>query len=64
MTLQIPSALDPVAAVKDALPTSILDVHVFRDETTLIVKADDIVQVARFLRDSKGLVYNYLSEIS
>jgi len=64
MTQQIRSALDPVAALKEALPDSLLDTHVFRDETTLIVKGDDIVQVARYLRDSKGLIYNFLSDIS
>jgi len=64
MTLQIPAALDPVAATKEALPDSILDVHTFRDETTLIVKPTDIVQMARFLRDTKGLIYNFLSDIS
>lgn len=62
--MQIPAALDPVAAVKEALPDSLLDVHQFRDETTLIVKPADIVTVARFLRDTKGLIYNYLSDIS
>ena len=62
--MQIPAAIDPVLAVKEALPDSLLDVHQFRDETTLIVKPEDIVTVMRFLRDTKGLVYNYLSDIS
>lgn len=62
--MQIPAALDPVAAVKEALPDSLLDVHQFRDETTLIIKPADIVTVTRFLRDTKGLIYNYLSDIS
>jgi NADH-quinone oxidoreductase subunit C len=61
---QIRSALDPVEAVKSALPDSVLDVHTFRDETTLILKPADIVRVARYLRDTKGLVYNFLSDIS
>jgi NADH-quinone oxidoreductase subunit C len=62
--MQIPPALDPVAALKAALPDSLLDVHQFRNETTLVVRADDIVKVARFMRDTRGLVYNYLSDIS
>jgi NADH-quinone oxidoreductase subunit C len=62
--MQIPAPLDPVLAVKEALPDSLLDVHQFSDETTLIVMPDDIVTVARFLRDTKGLIYNYLSDIS
>lgn len=64
MTMHIPSALEPAAAAKDALPDSILDTHEFRGETTLIVKPSDIVTVARYLRDTKGLIYNYLSDIS
>lgn len=62
--MQLPAALDPVVALRDAMPDSLLDVHQFRDETTLIVNPLDIVKVARFLRDTKGLVYNYLSDIS
>src|SRR4051795_11906738 len=62
--MQIPPALDPVVALKEALPDSFLDMHSFRDETTLIVKPADIVKVLRYLRDSKGLIYNYLSDIS
>jgi len=62
--MQIPTSLDPAAAVKAALPDSILDVHVFRDEITLVVNPPDLVAVARYMRDTKGLVYNYLSDIS
>lgn len=62
--MQIPPPLDPVAAVKDALPDAFLDSHQFRDETTIVIKPGEIVAVARFLRDSKGLIYNFLSDIS
>lgn len=64
MTMQIPAALDAVEALKGAMPDSVLDTHEFHGETTLIVKAADIVNVLRYLRDSKGLIYNYLSDIS
>src|SRR5215207_8291988 len=62
--MQIPAALDPVEAIRDAMPDSLLDVHLFRDETTLITKPEDIVNVARYLRDTKGLIFNFLSDIS
>lgn len=62
--MQIPAALDPVEALKEALPDALLDVHLFRDETTLVIKPDQIVAVARFMRDTKGLVFNFLSDIS
>jgi NADH-quinone oxidoreductase subunit C len=62
--MQIPKALDPVEAVKSALPDAVEDVKTFRDEITLIIKADRIVEVARYLRDTPGLVYNFLADIS
>ena len=64
MTMHIPNALDPVATAKDALPDAILDSHEFRGETTLVVKPSEIVTVARYLRDTNGLIYNFLSDIS
>ncbi len=62
--MQIPTALDPAAAIQAALPDSVVDVRVFRDELTLVVKPSELVAVTRYLRDTKGLVYNYLSDIS
>ncbi len=60
----IPAALDPVAVLKNDLPDSLLDVHEYAGQTTLVIKPADIVTVARYLRDTKGLIYNYLSDIS
>lgn len=62
--MQLPEALDPVEAIKNALPDALNDVREFRDETTLIVKSDQIVPVMTRLRDTPGLVYNFLSDIS
>src|SRR5215213_5732820 len=62
--MQIPQPLDPADALKSSLPDALEDVHVFRDETTLIIVPDQIVTVARHMRDTPGLVYNYLSDIS
>jgi len=56
--------LDPVAAVRQAFPDAVLDVVNFRNETTLVLDPASIVKVAQFLRDTPGLVYNYLSDIS
>lgn len=64
MSMHIPTALDPAATLQEALPDSLLDVHEYAGETTLIVKPADIVKVARFMRDTNGLIYNYLSDIS
>jgi NADH-quinone oxidoreductase subunit C len=62
--MQIPDARDPVAALREALPDVLLDVKQFRDETTLIVDPERVVETAQFLRDTTGLVYNFLSDIS
>ncbi|MBZ0300271.1 MAG: NADH-quinone oxidoreductase subunit C [Anaerolineae bacterium] len=62
--MQIPPPLDPVEAVKRAMPDALLDAKQFRDETTLIIQASQIVKAAQYLRDTPGLVYNFLSDIS
>ena len=62
--MQSPQPLDPVEAVRAALPDALLDVRVFRDETTLIIDRESVPEVARYLRDTAGLVYNFLSDIS
>jgi NADH-quinone oxidoreductase subunit C len=62
--MHIPQPLDPVSAVRSALGDALLDTHTFAGETTLIVEPSALVRVARFLRDTSGLVYNYLSDIS
>lgn len=62
--MQIPPSLDPADALKEALPAVLLETHSFRGETTLIVAREHIVAAARYLRDTPGLVYNFLSDIS
>lgn len=62
--MQIPTPLDPVTAVKSTLPDAVADIHTFRNETTIIVHTANVIEVARYLRDTPGLVYNFLSDIS
>lgn len=62
--MHIPAALDPVAAIQQQFGGALLETKVFANETTLIVRADALVAIARYLRDTSGLVYNYLSDIS
>ncbi len=61
---QIVKAVDPVTAVQDALPGILQSVKEFAGETTLVVAPADIVTVAQFLRDTNGLLFNFLSDIS
>jgi len=62
--MQIPKALDPVEAVKGKFRKAVLDVVQFRDETTLVIHPKQIVNVSRYLRDTNGLIYNFMSDIS
>lgn len=62
--MHIPEALDPVVTMKAALPHLLQEVVLFRGETTLVVAPNDVTAAARFLRDTRGLIYNFLSDIS
>ena len=62
--MNIPESLDPVEAIKVNLPDILQDIVEFKGETTLVVGSKDIPAVIRFLRDTPGLSYNFLSDIS
>jgi len=62
--MSVAAAIDPVEAVKKAYPQAVEDVVEYAGETTLILNPDYLPVVARFVRDSSGLVYNFLSDIS
>lgn len=62
--MSIPTALDPAAALKAAMPDINVEADDFRGDTTLIVPREQIITVARYFRDTPGLVYNFLSDIS
>jgi NADH-quinone oxidoreductase subunit C len=62
--MHIPKPLDPVEAARTALPDAIQDVKDFRGDLTLIVRREEIVTVVQYVRDTPGLVYNFLSDIS
>ncbi len=62
--MHIPPAIDPVKAIQEKMPEAVLRVKTFRDETTIVVDPAKIVNVMLFLRNTNGLVYNFLSDIS
>lgn len=62
--MNVAKPLDPVEALRSAFGDSILEVKLFRGETTVIVVPQEVRKVASFLRDTPGLVYNFLSDIS
>ena len=49
--------------VRGQFPTSILKVETFRDETTLVVKTDQILEVFTFLFQDPDLSYDYLTDL-
>lgn len=62
--MDVPAPLDPVEAARAAMPEAIKDSKEFRGEVTLVVEPDDVPTALRYLRDTNGLIYNYLSDIS
>jgi NADH-quinone oxidoreductase subunit C len=62
--MSLPQPKDPVESVKAALPNALLDVTHFRGDTTLVIAPEHIVAACKYLRDTPGLVYNFLSDIS
>lgn len=62
--VNIAPALDVVESLKTAFPDSVEDVVEFAGETTIVVAAKDIAAIARYLRDTPGLIYNFMSDIS
>ena len=52
-----------VQKLQEEFPDSVMNVSVFRDETTVIVKKEDILPIARFLHDDRDLLYDYLSDL-
>jgi len=53
-----------VRKVQEQFPESVLEVREFRGETTIVVRRQDIAEVARFTRDDEELRYDFLSDLS
>lgn len=52
-----------VQMLKERFPDSVLDSYSFREENTVIVKKDDIVDICKFLKDNPGLSFDFLSDL-
>lgn len=57
-------ALDPVDLARLTLKDAVKDVITFRGELTLVLDPARIVDAALFFRDTEGLEYNFLSDIT
>lgn len=58
------TALNPVEALHTAFPDAIQGSEEFRDEITVWVDREKIVDVVRHCRVTEGLQYNFLSDIT
>ncbi len=63
MTQQTQPA-NPVELLKERFPEAVKYVKQFANETTIVVERKQVIEVLKFLRDTKGLLYNFLSDIS
>ena len=64
-----PGGVDPeqnvaVQKLREAMPDAIEDVSSFRDQVTVRVYKDKIVEVCRFLRDTPGLEFDFLTDLT
>lgn len=62
--MSIANPIDPAQALETAFAGALLDVVTFREETTLVVDGAQLLSVMQYLRDTPGLIYNFLSDIS
>jgi len=60
--MQVP--LNPVDRIKGTFPDAVKDVITFRGETTVVIDAPRLVEVATFCRDMEGLEFNLLSDLA
>jgi len=55
---------NPVDQIREHFADAVQDVIEDRGETTVVVPAERIVEFATYLRDTEGLEYNFLSDIT
>jgi NADH/F420H2 dehydrogenase subunit C len=49
--------------IQEKFPTEFVGANEFRNDWTVVVKPDRIVEIARFLRDDSDLVFDHLSDV-
>ena len=54
---------ESIEKLKAKFPSAILAVNEFRGETTVLVKKEEIVSLAQFLRDDAEFNFDYLSDL-
>lgn len=56
--------LDPVELARLTLKDAVQDVREFRGELTIVIAAEKIIDACTFFRDTEGLDYNFLSDVT
>src|SRR5277367_2804305 len=51
-----------VEKIRAQFPDAILDVNTFRDDTRILVRREQIVDICRLMRDDPDLQYNFFAE--
>lgn len=58
------TAFDPVEALRNAFPDAFQSAQEFRGDVAVFVDSARIVDVCRYCRDTRGLEYNFLSDVT
>lgn len=58
------TALNPVEALQAKFPDAVQSVEEFRGEITVVVDGEKIVEICQYCRDTEGLAYNFLSDVT
>jgi NADH-quinone oxidoreductase subunit C len=53
-----------VDRLQASFPEAVLEVSVFRAQTTAVVRREDILQIGRFLKEEPDLAFDYLTLLS
>jgi NADH-quinone oxidoreductase subunit C len=62
--MTIAPALEPLTSLQEKFPEAIVFTKTFREEVTIAIQPHALVDVMNYLRNTPGLVYNFLSDIS
>lgn len=49
--------------IKEKFPEAILNTYSFREEDTIVLRAEDLLGICRYLRDDPQLSFNYLTDL-
>lgn len=53
-----------ISKLQSRFPESVIETHAYRGDETAIVKKEGILDIFRFLRDDKELLYNFMMDVT